>query len=105
MTGNLPHRRWAWPAAALVVLAVVALAPPFGLSTTTPAPLWNDRPLPVAPAPAQAPNWVELAKQLKPAVVNVSTKRVEGGAQMRSPSGPGDPFEQFFRQFGDQPKR
>jgi len=60
----------------------------------------------VAPAQITSPNWVEIAKQIKPAVVNVSTKRVEGGgAAMKSPFGQGDPFEQFFRQYGDQPRR
>ncbi len=80
MTGNLRHRRAAWLAVALLMLTAVVVAPRFGFpTTTTPTPLWNDRPLPVAPAPVQAPNWVELAKQLKPAVVNVNTKRVEEG--------------------------
>src|SRR5262249_40913727 len=43
--------------------------------------------------------------QLKPAVVNVSTKRVETGTAMKSPFGQGDGFDQFFKQFGDQPRR
>ncbi len=95
-------------AGALVALALVtgvALAPHLGFTAGSRAPLWTERALDVAPVPAAAPNWVQLAKELKPAVVNVSTKRVEGGAQMKSPLGQGDPFEQFFKQFGEQPKR
>jgi serine protease Do len=100
--------RWAWPAAALVGLGLVAgvgLGPHLGFTAGPRTPLWTERSLNVAPAPVQSPNWVEIAKEVKPAVVNVSTKRVEGGPQMRSPFGSGDPFEQFFRQYGDQPKR
>jgi len=86
------------------MVTAVALAPRFGFPTTTPTPLWNDRPLPVAPAPVQAPNWVELAKQLKPAVVNVNTKRVEEGMPpLKGPMGRDDQFQQFFKQyFGNQ---
>ncbi|PYO59060.1 MAG: hypothetical protein DMD83_00805, partial [Candidatus Rokuibacteriota bacterium] len=87
------------------MLTAVVVAPRFGFpTTTTPTPLWNDRPLPVAPAPVQAPNWVELAKQLKPAVVNVNTKRVEEGMpQLPGPMGRDDQFQQFFKQyFGNQ---
>ena len=96
-------------AGALVALALVtgvALAPHLGFTAGPRAPLWTDRPLDAAPTPVAMPNWVQLAKELKPGVVNVSTKRVEGGgAQMKSPFGQSDPFEQFFKQYGDQPKR
>src|SRR5206468_4257591 len=105
MTGTLRHRRATWLAVALLMLTAVVVAPRFGFpTTTTPTPLWNDRPLPVAPAPVQAPNWVELAKQLKPAVVNVNTKRVEEGMpQLKGPMGRDDQFQQFFKQyFGNQ---
>src|SRR5262245_26180726 len=95
-------------AGALVALALVtgiALAPHLGFTQGTRAPLWTDRPHDAAPAPVTTPNWVQLVKELKPAVVNVSTKRVEGGTQMKSPFGQGDPFEQFFKQYGEQPRR
>jgi len=95
-------------AGALITLALVAgiaLGPHLGFTAGSRAPIWTERPMDVAPAPVSAPNWVQLARELKPAVVNVSTKRVEGGAEMRSPFGQGDPFEQFFKQFGDQPQR
>ena len=106
MTGNLRHRRWAWLLVALLMVTAVALAPRFGFPTTTPTPLWNDRPLPVAPAPVQAPNWVELAKQLKPAVVNVNTKRVEEGMpQLQGPMGRDDQFQQFFKQYCGNQRR
>ena len=99
MIANLRYRRWAWPAASLLLLVVVALVPRLGFPTTAPTPLWSDRSLPVAPAPVLAPNWVELAKRLKPAVVNVSTKRVEAGMPE---VGRDDPFQQYSRRFFDQ---
>ena len=86
----------------LALVAGVGLGPHMGFTAGPKTPLWTERRVNVAPMQVQAPNWVELAKELKPAVVNVSTKRVEGGPQMRGPSGSGDPFEQFYRQFGDQ---
>src|SRR5262249_50670019 len=87
-------------------MAGVGLAPHLGFTAGAKTPLWTERPMEVTPAPVQAPNWVELARMLKPAVVNVSTKRVEGGGPSMAPqSAPGDPFERFFRQFGDQPRR
>src|SRR5262245_47381169 len=95
-------------AGALVALALVtgiALGPHLGFTQGPRAPLWTDRPQDTAPAPVTTPNWVQLSKELKPAVVNVSTRRVEGGTQMKSPFGQGDPFEQFFKQYGEQPRR
>jgi serine protease Do len=98
--------RAAWlgvTAAALVALVVVA--PHLGHTAPT-APLWSERSTVVAPATTvPAPNWVELARTLKPAVVNISTKRVEEQAQLQnpfagqSPFGNDDPFQRFFKQF------
>jgi len=57
-----------------------------------------------------APDFVELAKKLKPAVVNISTTKVIGQQQQSrrpqaSPFG-NDPFEDFFeRFFQDAPRR
>jgi serine protease Do len=50
-----------------------------------------------------APDWVAIAKALKPAVVNVSTKRVESGPSLPRGLDPDDPFAQFFRQFERRP--
>jgi serine protease Do len=98
--------RAAWlgvTAAALVALVMVA--PHLGHTAPT-APLWSERSTVVAPATVvPAPNWVELARTLKPAVVNISTKRVEEQAQLQnpfagqSPFGNDDPFQRFFKQF------
>jgi serine protease Do len=90
---------------ALALVAGIALGPHLGFTAGSRAPIWTERPLDVPPAPVAAPNWVQLAKELKPAVVNVSTKRVEETVQMKSPFGQNDPFEQFFKQFGEQPRR
>ena len=92
---------------AVAIAGLVALAPHLGHTSTTP-PIWSDRAVAVAPAPvAPAPNWVELARALKPAVVNISTKRVDEGVQLQSPFGGDDPFQQFFKRFGgpSQPQR
>ncbi|MBI2082611.1 MAG: DegQ family serine endoprotease [Deltaproteobacteria bacterium] len=49
------------------------------------------------------PSFVDLAKQVSPAVVNISTTKTikrppyPGGG--RSPFGPGDPFDEFFDRF------
>src|SRR5262249_39261383 len=102
------NHRGGWAVTALVALALVtgiALGPHLGFTASARSPLWTERTVDVAAAPAAGPNWVELASKLKPAVVNVSTKRTESRPQMRSPFGPGDPFEQFFKDFGDQPRR
>src|SRR5262245_2951020 len=81
MNRNLRHSSWAWPAAGLAGLPlslVMLVAPPgWGLS---PAPVWNDKAVSVAPLGTQAPNWVELAKAVKPAVVNVTSRQERGRA-------------------------
>src|SRR6058998_1705210 len=78
--------------ALILAVALVAVLPRFGF-TQVGAALWSERPVTTtAPAPA-APPWVELARTLKPAVVNISTKRVDKSNQS---------FEQFF---GGRPRR
>ena len=91
---------------ALVVSAavtLVAIAPHLSVSAA-PGALWSERAVSAPVSTVPAPNWVELTKALKPAVVNISTKRVQEGPAMQGPSGNEDPFQQFFRQFG-QPQR
>ena len=87
------------------VVALVAIAPHLSVSHAAPGALWSERAVSAPATTVPAPNWVELTKALKPAVVNISTKRVQEGAQMQSPFGNDDPFQQFFKQFGGQPQR
>jgi serine protease Do len=88
--------------AVLAAVALVAAVPRLGLGRTT-AKLWTDEPPKVSSQAVAAPDWVTLAKALKPAVVNVSTKRVESGPSLPPGMDPGDPFSQFFRQFERRP--
>ncbi|MBJ6724674.1 DegQ family serine endoprotease [Geomesophilobacter sediminis] len=56
----------------------------------------------VAVAAPVLPNFVELAKKLKPAVVNISTTKTVA-PQKRNPHGGGnDPFQEYFDRFFDQ---
>jgi serine protease Do len=96
----------------LVALALVAglglfLAPRLGLSKGAAAPLWTDRPVAgAAPGATASADWVRLAKELKPAVVNISTKRpVPVPSEPPRSFGDRDPFEQFFEHFfGSRPR-
>src|SRR2546422_11174819 len=73
--------------ALILAVALVAVLPRFGF-TQVGAALWSERPVTTtAPAPAASP-WAELARTLKPAVVNISTTRGHKSHQS---------FEQFFR--------
>src|SRR5438552_11098434 len=86
-------KRWISGTIALTLaVALVAVLPHFGF-TKPEAALWIDRPVTGGiSAPAASP-WVELARALKPAVVNISTKRVDAGNQF---------FDQLF---GGRPRR
>jgi serine protease Do len=83
------RRRLPVAAGCAVVLVALVVALGHGRAATT--ALWTDHPVSVTPATVTAPNWVELAKALKPAVVNVSTRRVAAEA---APA-----LDPFFRQF------
>jgi len=98
--------RRGWLAAGLAVVmgaAVIALVPQLGFSRTAPAQLWSDEPPKASGQTVQAPDWVAIAKALKPAVVNVSTKKMESGPSVPKGMDPDDPFSQFFRQFERRP--
>src|SRR2546425_622843 len=88
-----PMTRWISGAPALALaVALVAVIPRFGF-TKPEAPLWIARPVTSGTSAPAASPWVELARALKPAVVNISTKRVDAGNQF---------FDQFF---GGRPRR
>ncbi len=106
MNGQRFWHRWGWPLGGLVVaLMVIMLAPQFGFTKATRAPLWTERPAALAPAAAND-GWVRLARELKPAVVNISTKRAAEAPEGGSPFGDDERFNQFFKHFfGNQPRR
>lgn len=83
---------------AIAVLALLWLSAPGPFSEA--ALLWEEgRRTPLAAQP-ERPAFVELAKALTPAVVNISTKQEVKRPRMRSPFGEeGDPFEDFFERF------
>ena len=80
MNQLIRRHRWVWPAAGLfgLVLTLVFLIPPPGWSRSQ-TPIWTDQSVPLSTATTAAPNWVELAKAVKPAVVNVTGRRDMGG--------------------------
>ena len=66
------YRRWAAGMASVLALALIAFV---SVSHVTAGPsYWTDRNASVPPPTTTVPNWVELAKMAKPAVVNVTTK-------------------------------
>jgi serine protease Do len=105
----LGKTRWGWPALALVAaLAVGGVTTGFGLTKGTHVPLWTEQSATTASAPTvQAPDWVKIGRELKPAVVNVSAKRSETAMpEMQGPSGEETPFDRYFKDFfGSRPKR
>jgi serine protease Do len=57
-----------------------------------------------AGAAAVAPDFVKLAKQLKPAVVNISTSKTIAPQKRQHPSGT-DPFQEYFDKFFETPRQ
>jgi serine protease Do len=105
MDGRRWWQRWGWPLGGLAVaLVVVVAAPQFGFTKT--ANLWTERAIASASAPAASEGWVRLVRELKPAVVNISTRRAaetQGGA---NPFGDDERLNQYFRHFFEnQPRR
>ncbi len=101
---HLTHRGH-WPTVLLVL--VIGMGMMIGTSSgARDAPFWAEsRPsqIPVV----QAPNFADLAEQLRPAVVNISTTQVVKGQRRMVPrmpfpspfGGERDPFEEFFERF------
>jgi serine protease Do len=63
----------------LLAVSLLAQRPQLGLTEASPQ-LWTEQPPAVSQTTRPAPNWVELAKALKPAVVNISTRRAQNTA-------------------------
>src|SRR6202165_1984585 len=109
MKGFFRHRKWSWPALALVAaLAVGGVTTGFGLTKGAQPQLWTEQSSVTAAAPTvQAPDWVKIGRELKPAVVNVSAKRSETAmSEMKGPSDEETPFDRYFKDFfGSRPRR
>ena len=85
----------------IAVAAVIAIISERGFGASATAPLWTDRPIIATPVARERLPWVELAGRLKPAVVNVNTKRTEQGLPKLQGDGS---LNQFFGQsFRDLP--
>ena len=100
-------RRLGWPMGGLMAgLLVVLLMPQWGFTKAATAPLWTERPVAAAATPAASEGWVRLARELKPAVVNISTKRSVEAPEATTPFGDDERFNEFFRHFfGNQGRR
>ena len=86
--------RFTWPAIGVVVL-LLGLSPLAGFGREA-QHVWTERaPGAAAVATVPAPNWVEIARAVKPAVVNVSVRGVQKD---------GD-HDEFLQQFGMRPPR
>jgi len=93
------HRRAKTPLVAVLLgLWLSCFLPALPLSA---AQLWEEGSGAATGAQPVQPAFVELAKQLKPAVVNISSKQTEGkAAPSRAPFGEeNDPFQEFFDRF------
>ncbi len=86
----------------LLIISGIKISPPSGRLHFT-------KGVPIAHAastnPQDLPNFVNLAKELRPAVVNISTTQKAGGGQQSVPSpfGEEDPFSEFWRRFFGEP--
>jgi serine protease Do len=86
---------------AVLVAGTLVAAWPYLTATEAAQHPWTEQPPAVSATTVPAPPWVELAKLLKPAVVNISTRMTQ-----KAPEVPGTsddaPFGDFFRQFRGQ---
>jgi serine protease Do len=77
--------------ATAVLVALSSIAIVFGPGLGRTATLWTDGPVVAQPAAPVSP-WVALARTLKPAVVNVSTTRVDGNQRRHTEKSLGSGF-------------
>ena len=101
-TGSRWRRGWAGLVAIAVLSLLVAVAtlhPHLGRIEAA-AQLWTEQPPAVAQTTVPAPPWVELAKALKPAVVNINTRGTRVANE--SDSDEGSPLDQL-RPFPGRP--
>jgi len=101
------NRRWAAPIVALVAIAaLVGLLPHMGFTNGS-KPLWADKGTHTENVVMQAPDWVRLSKEAKPAVVNISVKLAAEPATPPQLRGRPDErsFEDFFKRFFDEGPR
>jgi serine protease Do len=103
------NAKWGWPVLALVAaVAVGGVTTGFSLTKGAQPQIWTEQSASGTSAPTvQAPDWVKIGRDLKPAVVNVSAKRTESAvSEMQGPSGEETPFDRYFKDyFGSRPKR
>jgi serine protease Do len=107
MDGRGFWRRWGWPLAGVVAaLLVVMLAPQLGFTKAATGPLWTERSVVTPATPAPNEGWVRLARELKPAVVNISTKRTAETPEVTNPFGDDERFNELYKRFfGNQGRR
>jgi len=107
---NITRRqgRWAAPIVAMVaVAALVGLLPHMGFTSGSKAPLWTDKGTHTENVTMQAPDWMRLSKEAKPAVVNISVKLNAESATAPQERGRSDErsFEDFFKRYFDEAPR
>ena len=107
---NITRRqgRWAAPIVAMVAVgALVGLLPHMGFTSGSKAPLWTDKGTHTENVTMQAPDWMRLSKEAKPAVVNISVKLNAESATGPQERGRSDErsFEDFFKRYFDEAPR
>jgi len=91
----------------VAVAALVGLLPHMGFTSGSKAPLWTDKGTHTENVTMQAPDWMRLSKEAKPAVVNISVKLNAESATGPQERGRSDErsFEDFFKRYFDEAPR